>query len=341
MPITSRSILTEIGEVFSRYRTTAGDIKGFDQMMGQVTNNIGPAGPASKKYAFLTFGPQGGEIVNEYNDEGPKRYYTWQKEVISNLERGNDVYVCAPPGGGKTKPLMGYWVIDHLIGGGKINGLRGSLSNNSIKPDPLFNTQGNTAALQAVWTDVFLRVLTGKDSSGTPIGRVLFVTPIRVLAFEQADKFQSILLDILLFLRHLTVEAMTGGPHNGSFIDKLNHIETAGQEGYRKVLKEVFQKTGEQIFNHFSSKNNTEFENFALNLTKESICVKTGGSGETPFSKDAHSSYITIATYGSAVNFIGQIVDKVKFIVFDEAQKLIRCALKTFKIKNEHCCSAV
>ena len=119
-------LLTEIGELFGKYRNERGDLEFFqkklrksdghlvtdyNQFLSYHSRNVGAPDPEKNK--FLN------SVLNTNFDGDPsRRFYGWQVKVLDRLQNSNnDIYVVAPPGGGKTTPLMAHYMVDIFMDG--------------------------------------------------------------------------------------------------------------------------------------------------------------------------------------------------------------------------------
>lgn len=321
-------ILNEIGELFGRYREADGSLSFFQNKLmqnvhfGQATNqtydkwleSYQSSHPLSEKPAKDPF--LKGVLNSSFYQE---RFYDWQKRVIARLQNTqNDIYVVAPPGGGKTTPLMAHYIVDLLMSGS--NGDMGSLNAGK-----LLDMATNDNVVQK-WANIFHGLLTGKYLDGKPVPRCLFVTPIRVLSFEQAEGFQEYFIDILLFLKSLMLTSAEKTPKNSNetflqYMVRLKNSKHPDASNINKVVGMVFSSAGEDRYNRMMPDNDNDgrrFNSTIKSFTEKLICVKTGG-GSGQFNDQPDNALVSIATYGSAKAFISKISNMVKFIVFDEA----------------------
>lgn len=309
-------ILNEIGELFGRYREADGkysffqnkmvknDIQGisFDDWLKAYTKEDKQRQPPKKEND-----PFFSSILakNFYSD----RFYAWQKKVIERLQNiKNDIYVIAPPGGGKTTPLMAHYVVD-LFMGGKNGDMRGLEYEKVLDP-----AQNNDSVIEK-WSNIFHGLITGKYLNGSPVPRCLFITPIRVLSFEQAEGFQEYFIDLFLFLKSIMMK--TSPINSGeNFISYMGRLKN-GTSSADRIIGRVFGSAGEERFKRINLPPE-QFNGYVKQFTENMICVKTGG-GSGEFNKQPENAIVSIATYGSAKAFISKISNLVKFIVFDEA----------------------
>ena len=321
--MSEEKLLQEIGELFGRFRVDPGDNSPGSSRTGQVisfTDRIKDL--TGKNYdqqtgPFSSFNPRNypffsGPLVTEFNSG---RFYNWQKKVISALSDKKDVYVVAPPGGGKTTPLMAHWMVNMFLRG------KNGCVRTSVPLDEVFSN-GSPAKNEVVsrWSDIFSALFTGKYLNGQDAPRVLFITPIRVLSFEQAEKFQEYLLDLLLFFVTICMKhADVLSDENKSLETKIQFLRNEDITT-AKIVANVLGKVSPDVAKHFFPKKDGEIniDRWALEFTQKLITVKTGG-GSGDFNSRPEESIVTIATYGAAKNFIGKIMNTVKFIVYDEA----------------------
>lgn len=319
--LNSEQILTEISELFSRYRNEHGELEFFqNKLRGSTTTKNGSNLVQDYDAWLKRCGGQRQEPEKEnpflssilqINFDGTpgRQFYGWQVKVLERLQnKNNDVYVVAPPGGGKTTPLMAHYMVDIFMGGE--NGSMKTLHADSILEDTPHS------GLVEKWTNIFHSLLSGKQfNSSRSVPRCLFITPIRVLSFEQAEGFQDYFLDLLLFLRSIIEKAQK--QNNGeNFQAYMNRLKQ-GPKDIDKIIGNVFGSLGEQSFNRVKQ-DAKQFGSWAKQFTERIICVKTGG-GSGNFNSNPKDAIVTISTYGSAKNFISSISNQVKFIVFDEA----------------------
>jgi len=330
-------ILTEIGELFGRYKDERGNYVNFQDVLERRLKYVSKSanngeGLKSTSYedliqwsteAYNRKHPNNNAateqffsgVLNTVFNDAPgsgRRFYDWQRKVISHLQNtNNDIYVVAPPGGGKTTPLMAHYMVDLYMGGK--NG-----DMNSLQPNKVFSNTIDQETIKR-WSNIFHSLLTGKQLNGTPTPRCLFVTPIRVLSFEQAEGFQEYFIDLMLFLRTLVEKSTDQTPQNSneSYYQYMDRLKKNSNSNIDQIIGNVFGSVGEPEFNKFR----TKIDDIGPSLksrTQKMICVKTGGGSE-PFNDMPEHAIVTIATYGSAKNFISKISNLVKFIVFDEA----------------------
>ena len=393
------------GSLYGGYRDRNGNVVSNTQL----SQNLNPITPSqqeaiNRRNPFL-------KGVNTSDFKG-SRYYAWQKEVIEALEGGKDVYVVAPPGGGKTTPLMAYYLVNllyHITG--EHRAIR-SLTNLDItnEAQPLLSLSGGFAENYAIlWNDIFLRIL-NPIHKNTP--KCLFIVPIRILSDEQAKAFQEYLLEMLLFLRSLFTtgfnyiyehradptitpiwvawnqyNTVATGHMNGNdwtppawldedhprrqprqitlqnfcdvlrqynaapfrtlfkfmelflrqleiepaiqqelncndvdtFFEKFLAVDVATPDPARYNTPELVRQFTEREYpTHAENHHNKIAKAFMNFVAKRMISVKNGG-GSGDFANNPQDTIITVATSGSAINFISSIKDKVKFIVYDEA----------------------
>ena len=309
-------LLTEIGELFGKYRNERGDLEFFqkklrksdghlvtdyNQFLSYHSRNVGAPDPEKNK--FLN------SVLNTNFDGDPsRRFYGWQVKVLDRLQNSNnDIYVVAPPGGGKTTPLMAHYMVDIFM-----DGKNGRMP--SLEPEKILDNSASQDIIQK-WINIFHSLLSGRNIHGQPTPRCLFITPIRVLSFEQAEGFQDYFLDLLLFLKSLFLK-LTKRNDQEAFSAYMTRLKQS-QNHIDKIIGSVFDSLGEEYFKRIQQ-DPKPFGNWAKQFTEKMICVKTGG-GSGNYNDNPNNALVIIATYGSAKSFISNISNKVKFIVFDEA----------------------
>ena len=314
-------LLTEIGELFGRYRNEYGKLEFFqDKINKTYSGNVNQSFDEWLRY-YSSHNPIKDKETSEPFLKGilsssfyQERFYDWQKKVIERLQNtSNDIYVVAPPGGGKTTPLMAHYMVDIFMGGK--NGDMLSLNASAV----LDKSKQDNEVVQK-WANIFHGLLTGKYLNGTPVPRCLFITPIRVLSFEQAEGFQEYFIDLLLFLKGL-METSTKRNPNERFIDYVMRLRDPKNSNIDRIVGMIFGSAGEERYNKLMPANDNDgkkFNSTVKSFTEKLICVKTGG-GSGQFNDQPDNTLVSIATYGSAKGFISKISRVVKFIVFDEA----------------------
>ena len=312
-------ILNEIGELFGRYREANGNLSffqdkmtknairgiSFDDWLRTYTGNS-PNQPDKDANPFLK-----GVLNKNFGEIDGRRFYAWQVKVLDRLQnRNNDIYVVAPPGGGKTTPLMAHYMVDIFMGG-----QNGHMQ--SVDPEGVFKNPSRKIVQD--WSNIFHGLLSGKYLNGNPVPKCLFVTPIRVLSFEQAERFQDYFIDLMLFLRSLVIKCINDTPRNNneSFSAYMTRLKAVNSKNIEPIIGTVFGSLGEELFNKINS-DDKQFGPYVKQFTEKMICVKTGG-GSGQYNTQPDNAVVSIATYGSAKQFINKISKTVKFIVFDEA----------------------
>lgn len=312
----NNKIISEVSELFGGYKLANGDIVDFitrsEEIAGKNFNDFNAPQIKNQEFSnpFLS-----GPAMTAFTQT---RFYGWQKKIIQILEDKNDVYVVAPPGGGKTTPLMAYWFVNLFLQGKQAD-------MKSLSPSVLLSDKLDGYVINA-WSNIFSAILTKKYSNGMDAPKVLFITPIRVLSFEQAEAFQDLFLDLFVFLQSLFLYLPSDiMDTTKKFQEKMDFLKNT-KTNICQVLYSVFSKLPEKMFNLFliSPDGKSEFENWVKQyVLNELISVKTGG-GSGDFASSPENVLVVIATYGAAKNFINKIVSTVKFIVYDEAQKMMR-----------------
>ena len=109
-----------------------------------------------------------------------------------------------------------------------------------------------------------------------------------------------------------------------SFQMYMFRLKNSKMSNVDKIIGLVFSAVGEERYDRLmpqdDDKDGKKFNSHIKSFTEKLICVKTGG-GSGQFNDQPDNTLVSIATYGSAKQFINKISRTVKFIVFDEAQE--------------------
>lgn len=328
-----KAILTEIGELFGRYKTSDGNYDTFGNIATMITRgNALNQAQAPQQEIIKSFPFFKGPVYTTFNTSGSRPFYGWQKDVVNILNNPNkDIYIAASPGAGKTTPVMAISIINKLLGG-----KTGSISD--IDPQILVNSARQSPKnIIDIWANGFLTLLTGRNLNKHLPSKTLFITPIRVLSFEQAGAFQEYYIDIILFLKQL-INYFIIDPerdpnnyfhNNNNKLKSKNDILTIlkdnqflqnNQAGAYRVLDLVLSNINDNLYRIFVEASISDFESWVDVNTKQMICVKTGG-GAGDYQSEPRNATAIISTYGSAKNFIKLLSPQLGLIVFDEAQK--------------------
>jgi hypothetical protein len=209
---------------------------------------------------------------------------------------------------------MAHYMVDMFMGG-----QNGHMS--SLNPDEIFSDKISLPAIKnptvQKWSNIFHGLLTNKYLNGDPVPKCLFVTPIRVLSFEQAEGFQEYFIDLFIFLRSLVTQT-TKRNDKETFDAYMTRLKMSNASYIDPIIGTVFGSVGEARYNNINVSDDKKFGPYIKQFTEKMICVKTGG-GSGQYNTEPDNAVVSIATYGSAKNFISKISRSVKFIVFDEA----------------------
>lgn len=320
----NKTPLTEVGELFVGYKNSSNPYN-YSQNTNPTGEKIENEQEKEKDVRLVrktddisdsSF--KNGFIVKTFDYQN--RFYGWQRKIFDSLQAGNDVYVVAPPGGGKTTPSMGFWVLTQLLGlkDGNISKLF-----QSSKSDPVNYNVTREEHIQKI-VEIFSNIINPQKRRN--FKKIIFATPIRVLATEQAVAFQEIFTDLLVYMRAKTLvlafakrkyeKRLNGGVINRQSIENFlfNHPSMMIRD-----MSKLLRGIDDQAFDAILSLNPSLYADWANRLIMNNlICVKTGG-GDAGFKADPLDALAIIATRGSLRNFITNIVNSVKFIVFDEA----------------------
>lgn len=230
--------------------------------------------------------------------------YGWQKQLVDKLKENKDIYILSGPGSGKTAPVICYW-INNII---------------NIHTNGLVNSQEFSN---------FMKLLTHPET----IPQVMWMVPIKNLGAnieqEMIERFTSIILQILN-----KSCSMIQNPLNPSDVDLkfdnnelpikeiINSMSSFGRFNNKLLLS--FIDGNNQVSNNNISEFKTMLGQLVKNYVKNAL---VGRIEDQIYSVDIVSQSIQspkpfiIAIYESAKGIISKL-DKLKLIVFDEAQRI-------------------
>ncbi len=108
----------------------------------------------------------------------------WQKEIIDELRKRNNIYVVSSPGSGKTAPIMFYWAEQLGV-------------NPGLFKSRLADQRSQINSLQ----NSLLTILTDPGS----LPKILYLCPVRQLVYEIQKDFRSSFSKFILHLINLTL----------------------------------------------------------------------------------------------------------------------------------------
>ena len=156
-----------------------------------------PAGFQKKVFQDQHAGLKNGVIARNYSPNGVRKFYQWQQAIYRRLFKKDDVFVVAPPGGGKTTPLVAYWTNACFLG--IKNPTEGIMNLNEA-----IQHGQNLDEFQDVLNTFYCSRCRVANSNNKDLNKqLLFITPIRTLAQEQATSFSEILFDFALWVRSM------------------------------------------------------------------------------------------------------------------------------------------
>ncbi len=250
--------------------------------------------------------------------------HQWQTEVINNLKT-RDQYVIAPPGGGKTTPVLCYWKKYILFGNDGQSFLDKAIEiieryhqENSRQPGVQINLSVDESNIMFDFITRIYSLLTIEGPQVTrsdvisikPGGRngpdrldipkLVYAVPVKTLGLENFNNMVSFFTDIILtgldFLCLNTVEAL-GGPRIPPLIDQMKNY----------LRNEFSIRIGSLQYN----------ENIIRKKVNNAVCLQMGGTSE---GGGPESALVVIMTYQKLENEIKR-VKNIGLIIFDEAHQ--------------------
>lgn len=246
-------------------------------------------------------------------DIGPQIRYCstlepWQRNIVDSLSRERDQYIIARPGGGKTLPVICYW-LDRML---TLNVMRSYTNygnpniNNTL--NSLFEAPHNRA-----------------DQP-----KLIFLVPIIALANQTSIEIRKDLANIMM-------QAFNSDPDyyienflakQNSTIEKMweeRRLYLTGQNSLNNLKTNnalnYHTQTPSDIQRHVNSINSgliQETENTIRNLINNMVYIKTGsGSSNIPL----NNALVYVSIYESASSYIKD-VEKPKLLVIDESHQI-------------------
>jgi hypothetical protein len=280
---------------------------------GYTRQAAGPAVPvalsnAQKDQQTILLNKLQGVDIFDFNFRG------WQKDIIDDLRRGNNIYVISSPGSGKTAPIMFYWA-EKL-------GMNPSMFKSSSQNRQIDQLQKK-----------LLNIL--ENPSNLP--KVLYLCPVRQLVYEIQNEFrlnfskfivdlinrtllENSLIDITIFQRRI-IDNITGVFKFNNFknlirqraqnYSQMQRNMTAGNQSMANRFAKEIETINQQIINGLA-KSIKQF------IDRELVAIKTGVDPQ--LSKNAP---ITIAVYDSGYTAFKELSKgDIKLLIIDEAHKL-------------------
>lgn len=288
--------------------------------LGSVMRHHGPAAPTRNQpqgqRQQQTFDPnQDGpnippSFVAEKNLQGVElfkfNFQNWQNSIIGALHNGNNIYVVASPGAGKTAPIMYYWA-DKVLG---VNpGMR----------------RPNSSQAREVFKNI-VRLLKNPEE----VPKLLYLCPIRQLVYSIQNEFREYLAQVILYVFNFVITTNIGE------IQILIDFFSKQEEGHNQRLKSLYNKRSGLIdeYNRFSQLNNNRASSIQKdieNLDKEIqdrvaqtirqfidrklLHIKTGVDSFPSNSSPA----VMVCVYQSGENLYHQFKKDIRIIIMDEA----------------------
>ncbi|MFA7202527.1 MAG: DEAD/DEAH box helicase [Candidatus Caldatribacteriota bacterium] len=222
-----------------------------------------------------------------------KKLDGWQNEMLSKINRNNkDVYIISKPGSGKTAPVICYWKNKVLNIENKVD-----FFNYLLKPETM--------------------------------PQLLWLVPIKALSTNIVSDMKAIFAPIIVNLLLDKIESYT--PTTAAeitlpqdVIDFINRFT----KNIHKNINYYIKRTRDNYYIIENPQNATEFINILTEMIKTYIETVLVGKKEEGISdiqykigNNTFTKPVIISIYESAKSVIDKM-DKLKLIVFDEAQRL-------------------
>ena len=229
--------------------------------------------------------------------------FGWQSQLVNLLQKNEDIYILAGPGGGKTAPIICYWV------------------NNILK---IPTNQNLTASLMS---NNFMRLLTQPQT----IPQVLWLVPIKNLAANIEQEMTERFVIIILQLLNRTCNVVPD-PNGGTAIEFTNSLLPIkniihSMCSFGNIDKNLILNLIDQS-NRVTEKNLPEFKTLLGDVVKNYVRnALIGRAEEGIHTVEIHHKNIRslkpfiISIYESAAAIISDF-SNLKLIVFDEAQRV-------------------
>lgn len=336
-------VINEIGELFGTYQTQAGNNITFGADSGiNFQNNQGPlstpANTGSSNEDLNSF--KNGLFFHKFQKQG---FYNWQAKIISNLSSPNvdTTYIAVPPGGGKTTPVVAYYLLNILF------------QSKQKVPNMNYFFSGDKKTVEERWLNIFRGLLHGSYfESGTrnrvQIPKLLLISPIRALINEQANDFAELFVDVFLYLYAKFRSSKTWAAfssiklNNPNMNNKAIYHELLNSQKWSSVRDEALVYFGpiydENLVNALTkidfTSNRREFDlspgklksykqvftNWMIDhIHRKIICVSMGAS--SVYNASPETAAIIISVYSTAKRAINNpvVLKNLKLAVFDEA----------------------
>lgn len=278
----------------------------------------------------------GGRLGIGVNIKSCSNLYPWQMEITNTLLHGNDVYVVAAPGAGKTMPIMCYW------------GQRCLNLNPLLLPPDINNPQ---ADIDRVFNQGVYRLLFDPKS----IPKLLITCPVRTLVDSHLEDFTNEFSRILLqcinilfqregevsdiathrttrvfnnanirnFYQRLTysnpqLNLMNAIDERQRLAEKINLVRTNPADP--RFQYDDINRLEEQLINIDAGIINNTGKALNNYISSNLIVGKTG-AGQVGV-RNIEDAPVVITIYESAKSVFDKIKDNLNLIVFDEAHKL-------------------
>jgi len=226
----------------------------------------------------------------------------WQNQIVRALINDNDQYVIARPGGGKTLPIICYWM-DRLLG---LNTMKGML-------DIRDTTDPRYAIILRNLNNLFRRT----EVAGIP--KMLITVPVISLAQQTGMELRRDLASIFMQYYNYNPSAFIASinpadliinsiyAQRGALHTEMTAARAANQMERLKSLTDAYQTISKSLID--------EIYRFISEKVNELVYIRTGESTSTG-NIDHALAFVSI--YESVNNFIDR-VRNLQLVVLDEA----------------------
>jgi len=271
---------------------------------GYTGQAAGPAVPSTSTniYDFMVQNKIQGVNLFKFSFRG------WQKEIITELDRKNNIYVVSSPGSGKTAPIIYYWA-DQL-------GMNPNMFKNKTQMDNLPLNLYNIL----------------NDPKTLP--KILYLCPVRQLVYEIQKEFRENFSKFILQLINMCQLLDKLAPQSQTklkLIQKLSEICKFNLNSLIKnrdnLIKQIeFNKSNQQLINRFTKDiqiidqqiSDRIAKGIRQFIDKELVAIKTEVDQQS-----SKNTPVTITIYESGNNIFKELSKgDLRLLIIDEAHLL-------------------
>ena len=238
-----------------------------------------------------------------------------QQEIVKILQSGSDVFINMGAGGGKTMPIVCYWL------------------NSILGLNVLLNKDLTPAQINEGFTKLYRLLFNNND-----IEKLLILVPIKALGIQTQDDFIEVFEILLIqFFSKILNNSIINSNNRIEIEHALNHLSNFSIPNLNKHINNIRNLLNQNGQNKFEINNNindpnidqfnhqrlilfnnlkTEIFNFIQNRSKALVYRKDGEGSDG----DINSAIVYITIYQSSPNLVNKIKN-LKLIIGDEAHK--------------------